>query len=489
MFPARTRRLFNTALGIATLALLGLGAWRLEAVLARRAHPKRYTLYVLFKDVQGLRAGSRVMLRGTPVGRVAGIELEPGGRRVRVRLDLDPAVAPLCTTRLECWVVRPRFAGLAGGLSGLDTLVKEGYLRLGPRDGGELLPQGAEIAGLEAPPRRRAAEELEDPGIGDLLCTVVLPEAHGLKPGSPVVHRGIRTGEVRAVELAPGGGAVLVRCRIARDYRRSVTDTVKWWVQRPIASGGLIGGLRIEHLESVIEPALAYGRAPRRGEPAADGAVFTAVSEPPPGAPAVRLPAGWRPGPGPGAAAAPLRARLEPRARLRYHAVEVDLFSSDDELAYEGPAVLFTRHGALYALARRSDCDGAFRESGGLFDRIDVRDERIRVELSDGRILPAVRTWTAPDGADLCLLRLRLPEAPRGLPAPDTYLDFSPAAAEDGTARVEDGLVVRSGRVAGFAARTRGSARVRERVGFHLVPVRFRPAPAPGGGGSRERRR
>ncbi len=505
------RRGFRSLSGLLVLALCAFGAWKIRQAVEREVRPDRFPLYVLFKNVQGLRPGSRVLHRGMVVGEAAVLELDPGGRRVRVRLDLLPEAAPLVTTRTECWVVRPRFGGLAGGLRGLDTLIKESYLRLRAPPGGEVLPAGSEILGYERPPEGLSREELEDPLPGDLLGTVALPETHGIHAGSPVLHRGVKTGEVRSVRLSPDGEAVFVRFRVERRFRKTVDSRTKFWVHRPVLRGSLLAGIRVDHLGSILAPALAYGRGNRRaGSPAEDEAVFEGLSDPPEGVEKMRFRGRVPPEEN------ERRTRavgtgvldLEPLASVRYEAVERDFWSADDQVLFDGEGVLFEKEGRILVLCPRSLCDASFALRGNFFDRLKIEGEKIRVRLSDGRVFSARRVWTAPSGGDLALLELNLGASPFAgrLPDPSAYLTFSrgPERPEpvDYEGEKKEGGVVRllpsgpirhDGKIAGFFGQEKGYPRRRRRLGLRVLPERWRPgrgaAPKASGGGGRERGR
>ena len=98
------------------------------------------------------------------------------------------------------WIVTPRFHGLSDGVSGLETLVRDAFVSFSnPKELGAQLATGSRLTGAEAP------EIVRLPTLrrGDLLMRVLLPENHGVAVGARVMYRGMATGEVRSIMLAP----------------------------------------------------------------------------------------------------------------------------------------------------------------------------------------------------------------------------------------------------------------------------------------------
>ena len=432
----KLQRSLRLLLGVATLLFVSLGLYHILATLAKGPDPDRFHLLVLFKDVRGLRIGSTVKYRGMQVGEVASLVFEHEEERVRVELRMKKELATLLRSTTQIWIVRPRFGGLAGELSGLDTLIKDSYLRIRSRDGGDELPAFGELLGLELPPKDLSEGELENPVIGDLLATVVLPEPHGLHPGSPVLHRGIEVGEVRRIAMAERGLAVLVHIRVRRSYRATLREGARFWVARPIFKGNLITGITASGLDTLLKPSLVYdAHELKDAVPAPDDAVFTGLAEPPEDVPE------WT---GKGVTAKPIPAeprshglnskRLSPHVEVRYRAIESDTFS-DDQVSARGEGLLYrARDGQVHVLTARSICDGLFFLEERWYDSIDLRKESIRVLLADGRVLPARKAWWDSGDRDIMVLRLQLPDDAASFALPDwwEYMDFKADVSKAG---------------------------------------------------------
>jgi len=474
---ARTQRTMRMLVGLATLAAVVFGLLKIVDILNRSSQADRFKLYVLFKDAQGLAPGSLVRYRGMVVGKVASLELDVT-ERVRVELSLDPAGARLARSTTQFWIVRPRMGSVAGELSGLDTLIKESYLRVRQRSDGAALASGDELFGVERPPDDLNADELEDPEPGDLLATVVVADKFGLRPGNAVLFRGVETGEVRNVRLAEDGRGVLVQIRVRRAFRETVRERSRFWVSRPILRGSLISGATVDDLGSILKSAMVYDSHTAQGsEHAADNAVFIALTEPPgdtedwAGSTVSTKVNGDTARNLSGAS-----GKIEPFVDVRYRAIEVDTFGDDDVRA-SGRGVLYrSRRGALCVLVSRSACDGNYFIADHWYDTRRIKDERILVELSDGRIWPARRVWQAPGQRDLAILVLQPPEGAGDLrlPAWRKYLAFDaqPAAGSDKKPLdlLEDGR-----RVVGVLGKGPADAPAAGPVGFRDVPETFRP--------------
>lgn len=477
----RTQRVVRLLLGGAVLAIVAWGLYWILDVLNRGPDASRFRVYVLFKNVQALQTGRRVVYRGMTIGGVAALELDPQSERVRALVTLDPEARSLVRTTSQFWIVRPRFSGITSGPTGLDTLIKESYLRLRAPPGGEPLEDGQELLGLERPPDDLAQEDLDEPMIGDLLATAKLPNSHGLRTGSPVTFRGRACGEVRRVSLSTDGRGVLVRFRVRRAFRHLARESSRFWVARPVFEGSLFTGITVNSLGSLLEAALAFDtRAAGSSQPLTDDAVVVGLESPPSDSEP------WK-GDEVDATATAKKAngrgvaldKLSPWVEVRYVAIEQDTWSADDDLQARGEGVLFRNaKNELCAITARSVCDGAFLLTGNIFDRVRVTDERIRVALADGRVWPAHRVWVAPEDLDLAVLRLQTPVQAQPAPLPDwtTYLDFDREPGTDPDPQRPPSFLLRhEGRVNGLVGRAKADAKRRVLVSLASVPAGMRP--------------
>lgn len=361
------------------------------------------SLSVEFRNARGLRAGTDVRYRGVTVGTVRSVVISGDGNKAVAQLLLEPNGATHACVNSSFWVVTPRFDGLTGGVTGLDTLVRDSYIAFytPPGSDSELSP-GSLIAGSERPPLNAEPEALDDIEHGDLLMSLLVPENYELKPGSSVIFRGVPTGDVRSVSLAPSGTHVEVQLRIQREHRQTVTDKTKFWVGRPNVSGALLSGFTVTDISALLTPYISYYGAPGEGVLVQDG--YRAAAElfrpdfemSPVPAEAVQQDNTGKP-------AVPDDVVL---VRITYAAVERDTFSADDQILRHGSGVLFLdRSGRSVVVSARSLVDASFTE-GDAWGDPEIADEVTKVHRADGTVMRAHRVWTDPTGQDLAVLVL-----------------------------------------------------------------------------------
>lgn len=368
------------------------------------------SLTVEFRNARGLRAGTDVRYRGVTVGTVRSVAISGDGKKAVAQLLLEPTGAAHACVNSSFWVVTPRFGGLTGGATGLDTLVRDSYIAFYTPPGSESeLSPGSLIAGRERPPVDAEPEALDEVEHGDLLMTLLVPENYELKPGSSVIFRGVRTGDVRSVTLAPSGTHVEVQLRIKREHRQTVTDKTRFWVGRPNVSGALLSGFTVTDISALLTPYVSYYGAPGEGVLVQDG--YRAAAE-------LARPE-FEVSPVPGKALAQ-DSTGEPAVnddvmlvRITYAAVERDMLSADDEILRHGTGVLFLdRSGRSVVVTARSLIDASVTE-GDAWGDPEIADEVTKVHLADGTVMRAHRVWVDSQGQDLAALVLE--DAPPSL--------------------------------------------------------------------------
>ncbi len=396
---------FRYFLGVVTLALAVAGGWYLVELLQDEDKSRYFRLNVEFRDVGGLLPGADVKYRGVLVGSVRHVTLREDGKKGIATIVLEPSREGLARTNSHFWIVTPRFGGITGGASGLDTLVRDAYLSFyTPDPFGVQLANGSSVAGDEQPFADATDLSFAPAKRGDLQLVLLLPENHGLQPGSAVMYRGVQTGEVRRIELAADGGHVRLHVRIERDQRATVTDKTKFWVARPRLSGALLRGIDVHDIGALLAPFVSYFTEPGAGLPLSDGSVLAAETQRPEltldKIPVERVATNQDEPP------AETGIRL---ARVIYEAVEEDWWSPDDEIRREGTGVLYEdREGRVLVATTRTVSDASYFERDAFGADPEIKKEGISIQLTDGTVLRAMRTWVAPDGEDLTLLMLDL---------------------------------------------------------------------------------
>ncbi len=482
-------------LGLSILIAAAAGAAWFISLLRHMGERPGLPVQVEFRDARGLRAGADVRYRGVRVGVVRSVAIAVDGSKAVVGLLLDPPAVEHARVNSSFWIVTPRFSGLTGGATGLDTLVRDAYVSFRtPEEPGSPLMAGSLLAGRERPPAGEP-DALEDIERGDLLMTLLVPENHGLRPGAAVVFRGMQTGDVRSVDLAADGTHVEVQLRIARSYRQTVTDKVQFWVARPFVTGALFSGFTVTDMNALVSPYVSYYGDPGDGVLVQDGYRAAAQSTRPPHE----------------VASVPPRALQQEEtrrvtngvdivlARVTYAAVEKDTFSADDPIRSEGTGLFyFDRSGRPVVVTARSAVDGSYTSTDTFGGDPEIADEQIKVRLASGSVHRAGRVWVDPNGADLAVLVVE-DVPPSAASTPAALLHFAGKLAAggsgvqllgmgpDGTTSAVDfvggaepvanlGSVVASG-TTGFAIYGRGGMHVDVPavVSLELLPADLRP--------------
>lgn len=393
-------------IGILTLLLALAGGSFLVNLLSDEDQSLYFRLNVEYRNVEGLLPGADVKYRGVRVGSVRRVALrDDGGKGVAI-IALNPGQEHLARTNSRFWIVTPRFGGLASGATGLETLVRDAYVSfLTPRPWGPRMANGSSVPGWETPFVDESDTAMPPPRRGDLQMTLLVPENYGLVPTSKILFRGVVTGEVREVSLAPDGTHVRLKLLIDRLHRRSVTDRTKFWVARPGLSGGLMGGMALHDVSAILSPFVSYYTEPGEGLPVPEGYLVAAEVQRPGFELTKVSTAGMEPQTN--AIANKLEKKAVQLVQVIYEAIEEDWLSADDHIRREGTGVLFEeRDGRLMVLTARSACDASYFERDMFGGAPDVIKEGIRVVLADGTALRAMLTWAAAGGRDLALLRL-----------------------------------------------------------------------------------
>lgn len=478
-------------IGVLTLAAaVALGVWFFR-LIADEDQSGLFEVRLEFRDVRGLKSGADVRYRGVRLGNVSDVAIGLDGEKGVVTLLLEPDGARLARQSSRFWIVVPRFVGLAGGATGLDTLVRDAYVAFLSTDANSpALPQGSLIAGLERPPQDRASAELDPVQRGDLLMTVLTAQNSGIEVGAAVQFRGMNVGEVRAVELASAGTHVEIQVRIRDRYRPTVTDKTEFWIARPRVSGALLRGISVDDVGALLSPFVGYHTPTGRGVPVPDGYRVVANEERPdtsedPVPEAAREQAAPV---GPGVGGRGLRI-----VEVVYECTEDDWLSPDDVEQRRGSGLLFADpQGRTVVLTVRSLCDGSSFMADTLGSP-EIRSEAIRVVVGGIGVFRAGRTWIDQSGGELALLVVE--DAPPDLamtPAADLDFEADPAkAGEFATASTEHsnvlgeslpaldaargGVLIREGRAFGLIGGSSDDPDRPARIGLGALPLELRP--------------
>ena len=217
---------------------------------------------ITFPAAHGLRTDDSVVFRGVPVGVVRAVRLDPDGAGVLAEISLSSDAAMLALAGTRFWIVRPELS--LTRVAGLDTLVGPRYIqadRFAPQDGDSTLDehesnpvsfQPMRFAGLPEPPQQLN---------GGLGITLETERVSGVSPGTAIRYRGVRVGEVRAVDLADGSNRVHVRAVIEPAYAHLVRTDSRFWIEggTGVDFGWLSGfSVRSAPLESILTGEISF---------------------------------------------------------------------------------------------------------------------------------------------------------------------------------------------------------------------------------------
>lgn len=480
-------------IGIFTLvAAVGIGMWFFR-MLSDDDNSGLFEVRLEFRDVRGLKTGADVRYRGVRVGTVSDVGIGLDGEKGVITILLEPDGSRLTRQSSRFWIVVPRFGGITGGATGLDTLVRDAYIAfITTESNSPELAAGSLLAGLERPPIDRAVTELDPIRRGDLLMTLLVVENSGIHTGADVQFRGMTVGEVRNVELAGSGTHIEMQLRIRARYRATVTDRSQFWIARPRVSGALLRGISLEDVSAIISPFVGYHAESDRGVPVPDGyRVVAEVDRPNTSDSEVPEAAREQSSPGEGV----VREGGLRVVEIVYECTEEDWLSPDDEEQRRGSGLLFVDpQGRTVALTVRSLCDGSSFMTDTLGSP-EIKREAIRVVVPGVGVYRAGRTWVDPGGGELALIVLE--DVPPDLVttlARDIDFEADPEVADEfATASTEHpsvlgakppalgvgrgAVLVREGRAVGLLGRSAADADLPGRIALIALPVELRPKP------------
>lgn len=218
-------------------------------------------LLIVFDHSHRISENDRVTHRGVDIGIVTGSSFNPDSGKIDVRVRLKPEAASFAREGAKAWIVKPELS--LSKVSGLDTIVGASYLEMLPGDGDPVF----RMEGLSAAPLVQG--RLQE----GLTLNLRLMHAGSVRPGSPVMYKGLNAGLVLEHSLQPDGGGVHVKVIIAPEFSRLVRENSVFW-----NSGGLdmqVGlrgiGIQAESLESVLTGSISFATPPvaRAGSPVA----------------------------------------------------------------------------------------------------------------------------------------------------------------------------------------------------------------------------
>lgn len=226
---------------------------------------------VLTSDKLGsLDVGSPILYKQMRVGSIQSYQLSRDHQRVVVGVHIEPEFATLVNESTRFWNVSG--VSIKGGLSGVE--VKSESLQT-------LLAGGIAFATPDAKatpvtkPRRFTLYDNENLALGKgTLVEILMPQADGLREGTPVRYKGLDVGSVERISLADDLSRVVVVARITESAERIAREGTQFWVVKPE-----LGLVRTANLDTLVSGQyLEVQPSSRKG---ASLTRFTALAQPP----------------------------------------------------------------------------------------------------------------------------------------------------------------------------------------------------------------
>ncbi len=202
---------------------------------------------IIFENGAGIEAGKTSLEhKGLKVGTVESVVLSSDLSRVEAIVSLQKSAKGLAREGSKFWILRPEIG--IEGISGLGTLISGPTIQVSPGVG----PFQKEFTAESRPP-------LEGSDLG-YHYTLRVDQLGSLKPGSPVLYRQFKVGEVVETQLAPDATAVLVKILINSPYDKLVrTDSVFWNASGIAMKVGLLGAkIQTDSLQSILSGGIMF---------------------------------------------------------------------------------------------------------------------------------------------------------------------------------------------------------------------------------------
>lgn len=228
-------------------------------------------IVVQFRQGRGLQVGDVLKLRGVVVGEVTSIDFDPQLTGLQVTILLSGNAQVLARAGTRFWIEHPQVN--VTEVRGLDTLVGGRYIAALPGD-----QQSAPLTnfvGLESPPSGEFAD-------GGLEIIVEAQQLRGLRPGVPVLYRGIEVGRVIFARLSSDAVTVQAHLFIEPNYKQLVRDNSRFWnVGGFDIDIGLSGfQLNAESLSNIALGGIAFATPDEPGARVATGHTFVVQQDP-----------------------------------------------------------------------------------------------------------------------------------------------------------------------------------------------------------------
>jgi paraquat-inducible protein B len=228
------------------------------------------TITITFEDGTNVASSSKLVYRGLQVGVVAAVALDASLGHVNVRARLDRPASGLARKGSQFWIVEPRVS--VDEITGLSTLLSGSYIQVAPGSGAE----ATHFVGLSRPPVVASGEQV-------LSLALEADDVSLLQVGDAITYRGVQVGEITKISLPQEGPSIRIDVAIEAAHAFLVRTNSMFWLASGIHAdlSLLHPSVDISSLDSLIRGGISFATPEPEGDPAAAGAVFPLLDEPP----------------------------------------------------------------------------------------------------------------------------------------------------------------------------------------------------------------
>lgn len=190
---------------------------------------------------------TKVLHNGLQVGVVKSVVPDPGQDQLLATVLFQPSAEPFLTNNTRFWMMKPKVT--VNEITGLDTLLGGGYVVMKPASGE---PSRQFIALVQAP-----EVDYSKPG---LHIKVESDDMGSLLPGSPILYRKVKVGEVDAIDLAKNRDTVIAEITLLPKYAHLVNSHSRFWNASGISFSGSLTkvNFRAESLTSIVQGGIGF---------------------------------------------------------------------------------------------------------------------------------------------------------------------------------------------------------------------------------------
>ncbi|MBB4659271.1 intermembrane transport protein PqiB [Parvularcula dongshanensis] len=260
--PTRSRPI--SLVWIAPIAAVIICIW----VIWSSAQDRGPLVEITFPSAAGIESGTEIRRNDVPVGEVEDVRLSEDAASVVVSARLDPELEPFLGQTTQFWVVNAQIS--SAGVSGLETLLSGAYIAVDWEE--EARRSARRFEGAVTPPRTPAGT----PGVRIVLTA---EDAGSVRPGSPLLYRGLEVGRIETRELTDEGEAVRYEAFVEAPYNAYVTPSTRFWNTIGVNISASTSGVSIDvgTLTNILSGAVSFGEVGGAlGDPLTqDGETFT----------------------------------------------------------------------------------------------------------------------------------------------------------------------------------------------------------------------